>query len=269
MMSKNYYGFIYITTNNINGMKYIGQKSYSQKNWREYLGSGIHLKRAIKKYGKDNFTKEIIEECISKEELDDREQYWILYYDAVNNKSFYNIASGGDGGNTIAGYTEEQLQKYKQRKSELHKTTALKGEDTRNSKLTENDVFEIIKRLQNNDFNSDIANDYNVSCQTIDDIRQHKTWCHLTNDIEFDDISNRKRPHHKKVCQYDLEGKLINVYSSAREAEKETNIGFRLISKVCNGKARMSHGYIWRFEEDPINKYPIEIKEWKLYAHGC
>ena len=45
------YGFIYGTTNNINGMKYIGQKIYDKHgNWKIYLGSGIYLKRAILKY---------------------------------------------------------------------------------------------------------------------------------------------------------------------------------------------------------------------------
>lgn len=72
------YGFIYETTNNINGMKYIGQKIYDKHgNWKIYLGSGIYLKRAILKYGKENFSRKILEECDSKEDLDNREIYWI------------------------------------------------------------------------------------------------------------------------------------------------------------------------------------------------
>ena len=39
------YGFIYETTNNVNGMKYIGQKAYDKRgNWKTYLGSGVYLK---------------------------------------------------------------------------------------------------------------------------------------------------------------------------------------------------------------------------------
>lgn len=107
-MKNKKYGFIYITTNKINGKKYIGQKKYN-KNWTTYLGSGIVLKNAINKYGIENFEREIIEECDSKKELDDREIYWIKFYDAVNSDIFYNIACGGDGGNTLAGYDEQQL----------------------------------------------------------------------------------------------------------------------------------------------------------------
>lgn len=107
------YGFIYITTNHINGKRYIGQKKYDKQGyWKEYLGSGIILAKAIEKYGRDNFSKEIIEECESKEKLNDREKYWISYYDAVNSDNFYNLTLGGDGGNTLVGYTEEQLSEH-------------------------------------------------------------------------------------------------------------------------------------------------------------
>lgn len=65
------------------------------------MGSGITLKNAIEKYGKENFKKEIIEECSSKEELDKREIYWINYYNAVQSTQFYNISKGGDGYNPM------------------------------------------------------------------------------------------------------------------------------------------------------------------------
>ena len=108
------YGFIYITTNHVNGRQYIGQKKYDKSGkWKKYLGSGIALKRAIKKYGECSFSKEIIEECETKETLDEREKYWIDYYNAVDSDDFYNIASGGDGGNTIQGFSTERLDELK------------------------------------------------------------------------------------------------------------------------------------------------------------
>ena len=254
------YGFIYITTNHVNGRQYIGQKKYDKSGkWKKYLGSGIVLKRAIEKYGESNFSKEIIEECETKEALDDREKYWIDYYNAVDSDDFYNIAFGGDGGNTIAGYSEEQMEQYKEYKRNLHKATAPKGELCATSKLTEKQVLEIIKRLKNNDFNLDIANDYKVSVETINDIRNHKTWKSLTENIIFDDISSRKRPRGTKpVVQYSEDGKYIATYKSAREVQKETGISYKLISSVCNGSKRIAHGYIWRFEGDSFDKYETE-----------
>jgi group I intron endonuclease len=85
---------IYITTNLINGKRYIGRDSHNNPN---YYGSGPAIKNAIKKYGKENFKKEIIEECSSFENLVDREEYWLNYYDAGNNPSFYNLQNSGKG----------------------------------------------------------------------------------------------------------------------------------------------------------------------------
>ena len=109
------YGFIYITTNHINGKKYIGQKKYDKnEKWKDYLGSGIVLTRALNKHGRENFSKEIIEECGSKKQLNEREKYWISYYNAVESDEFYNIASGGDGGRTCYGSTHHASKKVYQ-----------------------------------------------------------------------------------------------------------------------------------------------------------
>lgn len=88
------YGYIYKTTNLINGKVYIGQHK-SKRFDRNYYGSGILIAEAIKKYGKENFKIELVEECNSKEELNDAEIYWIKKFDAVNNDNYYNIALGG------------------------------------------------------------------------------------------------------------------------------------------------------------------------------
>jgi group I intron endonuclease len=97
---------IYKTVNVLNGKFYIGQDS---KNNPEYLGSGTLLKRAIKKYGEENFIKETVEVCFTKEELNEREKYWIKETKAQ--EIGYNIAEGGQGGNT---YDEETKQRVSQ-----------------------------------------------------------------------------------------------------------------------------------------------------------
>ena len=124
--------------------------------------------------------------------------------------------------------------------------------------MSEEDVIEIVKRLKNNDFNSDIANDYGVGKGTIADIRQHKTWTYLTKDITFDSLVGRQRPPHKRVVQYDEQGHEINRYESATDASKITGVGHKLISQVCHGEKRIAHGFIWRFENDPFDKYEVE-----------
>ncbi len=56
MNQKVSYGFIYMTVNKLNGMKYIGKCIYKrQNNWCNYLGSGLYLQRAIKKVWERKF----------------------------------------------------------------------------------------------------------------------------------------------------------------------------------------------------------------------
>ena len=85
---------IYKITNLLDGMVYVGQDS---KNRSSYFGSGLLIKRAIEKYGKENFKREILEHCNTKEELNQREVYWIKKLNAKENG--YNICGGGQGQN--------------------------------------------------------------------------------------------------------------------------------------------------------------------------
>lgn len=94
---------IYITENLINGKKYIGKDTQNKKS---YLGSGKLLKRAIKKYGIENFKKTIIEICDNNKQLSEREKYWISFFNAINDENYYNLAIGGDGGDTFSNLSE-------------------------------------------------------------------------------------------------------------------------------------------------------------------
>ena len=98
--------YIYMTTNLINGMRYIG-KHYGEIN-DSYLGSGSKLKEDIKKFGKINFKKDILYISQSEEENCQKEIEFIKAFNAVENPLFYNIHIGGAGGNTTAGYSKEE-----------------------------------------------------------------------------------------------------------------------------------------------------------------
>lgn len=92
------FGYIYETTNLINGKKYIGQHKASKFD-KNYYGSGKILKQALLKEGKENFKVILIEECNNQEELNEREIYWINYYNTVKDKNYYNIGAGGSSWN--------------------------------------------------------------------------------------------------------------------------------------------------------------------------
>lgn len=88
-------GYIYKITNLINNKKYIGKHNGNKP---DYMGSGILLKHAIKKYGIKNFIKEILCECNTEDELCKMEKFYINVEDAVNNPNYYNMHAGGQGG---------------------------------------------------------------------------------------------------------------------------------------------------------------------------
>lgn len=114
-------GYIYKITNNINGKVYIGQTSKTiEERWREHKRNAkdknrkaynIHFYKAIRKYGIENFSIEEVEKC-NISGLDEREIYWIAYYDSFHNG--YNSTLGGDGGRILDLDEKEVIKKYQE-----------------------------------------------------------------------------------------------------------------------------------------------------------
>ena len=113
----------------INNKFYVGKDKYNNPH---YLGSGKILKEAIKKYGKENFIKEVLEVCKSIEEVNERETFWIKELNAIN--FGYNIALGGEGGDTISNNPR------KDEISKKHSEWLLNNNTTRGRKKTEEEI---------------------------------------------------------------------------------------------------------------------------------
>lgn len=162
------YGFIYMTTNLVNGMKYIGKCEYARSNgWEDYLGSGKILKHAIKKYGRTNFKREILIEASTAEELDMLEQYYIAGYDACNSDEFYNIATGGEGGNTRRGYTEEQYQEYCKKFSKPKELNGMYGKK-HSEKSKRQDGDKTIERFKDAEFRKKHSDAVRAAMKSVD-----------------------------------------------------------------------------------------------------
>lgn len=117
------YGYIYITTNLIDGKKYIGKHKSSKFEFNKYIGSGKILGQAVLKYGKENFKCELLESvnnvptiCFSEEELNTSEFYYTTLYDCVNSDEYYNLIDGGTGGAQVyASLTDSEKESRNQR----------------------------------------------------------------------------------------------------------------------------------------------------------
>ena len=89
-------GYVYITTNLINGKIYIGQhKVENNRKDENYLGSGKILLEAVKKFGKENFSNEILCWCETEEEMNEKEIFYIEQYHSTVTDGNYNISAGG------------------------------------------------------------------------------------------------------------------------------------------------------------------------------
>jgi group I intron endonuclease len=114
--------FIYKITNKINGKFYIGKTSKSvEQRFKAHINCAKnrvnrHLYDAMNYYGYDNFTVELIEEIYSNLEANEKERYWINFYNCISPKG-YNMTVGGDGGYTLENWDESS-------RSELYKKQA-------------------------------------------------------------------------------------------------------------------------------------------------
>ena len=119
--------YIYRIINNINHKTYIGQHKCCKSLLVEdgYMGSGVILKKAQKKYGIENFSKEIITIAISRSEANVLEKFYIAKERKENTYGCYNIADGGQAGGH-KGYHHTECAK--KRISETHKGRHLSEE---------------------------------------------------------------------------------------------------------------------------------------------
>jgi group I intron endonuclease len=123
MIEPEIYGHIYKITNIANDKVYIGQT----KNKIKHRFS-VHLKnkeygttiiaRAIRKYGKDNFVLEVVSIAYSKDELDEKEKYFIGVYESADSEYGYNIQKGGQ---KHGGFPHKEKDKFNLRTTALTK----------------------------------------------------------------------------------------------------------------------------------------------------
>jgi hypothetical protein len=113
---KNDMYFVYETTNLINSKKYRGIHKTSNID-DGYLGSGLVLLLSVNKYGKENFTREILEYCNSYDELIEKEK---LYVDEnwVKDPLTYNLKTGGQSAGILSDESKNKISETLKRKYE-------------------------------------------------------------------------------------------------------------------------------------------------------
>lgn len=179
-------GSIYKITNKINGKVYIGQtiqkpiERFYQHCAKSAVGYALKMPihKAILKYGKNNFLFEVLE-TIDKSELNERERYWISYYDSYN--SGYNATFGGQKGAKPLKQHDDAaiIESYKNgcslrnigNKFNLDKATIksilirndIKLRTTRTYKLSQYDRIKLINEYKNGSSRKNLISKWNIS----------------------------------------------------------------------------------------------------------
>lgn len=206
---------VYMHENKINHKKYIGitcQKP-SQR-WRGGKGykNGL-FKRAIDKYGWDNFNHKILYDNLTKEDACKKEIELIKKYKTMDAKFGYNIC---EGGNTTIGYHHTKLSKEKMSISKKGKYIGEK-----------NPMYKKHPYI----YGKHLSEEHK---RKISEAKKGKL-CEYTKGLC------------KKIEQYSLEDKYIKTWNSIAEIERELKIKGTHISRVCRGKRKTTGGYKWKY----------------------
>ena len=198
---------IYKITNLINNHSYIGQSTNIEQRWskekyRAYNNNSKSynsiLSQAFRKYGLDNFSFEILEEC-EIALLDEREKYYIQYYNTY-----------------LAGYNA---------------TTGGQGSSNNSLKISKKELLEIYDLLQNSTIpQNDIAQQYKVGADVISTINQGKSRRLPGYKYPLRDNSSKKNhcqlcgkniSHNAKLCAYCLKISQRKIDRPSREELKQ------------------------------------------------
>jgi group I intron endonuclease len=236
--------YIYCITNTLNGLKYVGLTSKTIEESKEYYGSGRYITRAIKKLGRQYFTKEIIEVCDDLEHLKEREKYWIKALN-VKHPFGYNLTDGGDG---VLNLCEEG----KKRKNE--KLKLLVGEKhhhygkKRNKEWRDN----ISKGLTGRQLSpehaekSRRANLGNTMPSHVKEILIKANTGRVYTQ-ESIDLIRKNQPTCTPILQYTKSKVFIAEYFSINEAERCTGVAKSSICMCCKGKLKSAGKFFWKY----------------------
>lgn len=218
---------IYMFTNQKNGKVYVGQSKNIEKRYYQHSINSLnsncteyntYFYKAIRKYGFNNFSFEILEICLI-EELDEKEIKWIKEKQANNPAYGYNSTEGG----TLPSNRSKTIFQYDMN-------------------------FNLIKIYKNAYEAAEILGD-GYSQSAIQRCATHKKCVKSVGGFIFtyanDDFSYYKETHKKAVIRIDKNGEK-REFESIKEAAKQSNTYACNISQVINGKRKSAGGYFWK-----------------------
>ena len=260
------FNVIYKLTNTVNNKVYIGQTANSLRkriiahlsHSNKYTKSKKHhLQFALQKYGYHNFQIEILETC-NRSDLNDREIFWIKYFDSTDSTKGYNCTKGGDGcaiarqikESTRKKISEANKNKWSDDEYRLRqKKSRIRSHKNRLKKTVQLTYsYDIVKIW---DYKKDIATKYNSS---IYNLSKDKNYILMGGYIwmNLDDFNNFKLPE-PLIVQLDNDFNVLNFFYDYKTANIRIheltgtygNLQFNLYQKRTCLNGTKKGGYTW------------------------
>lgn len=264
--------FIYCWENLLNQKKYIGQTKQGKKRLRdEKCLHNVYgaFKEALLKYGQINFKCYILEYC-TIDELDEKEKYWINELNSHCSKWGYNLTWGGQDAPKYTFYSLRTNKFYKTLEAVpeeefdyMCKYDLITYSIVENIKpfYVFNKNGEILKKFISLNSAAAFCDKETSSCAN-DNIRSALSG-HSKSAYGYIWSYNKISPiyinkNFKSVAKYDLNGNLIEVYNTIRDAAKSINTTDKIIWSCLNRDCvKQTNGFMWRYVDE---NFEIQIK---------
>lgn len=236
--TKKKYGFIYKMTNIVNGKIYIGKTECSiERRFKEHLrycdiynnqiekSFNTRLYPAMLKYGKENFKIELVERLIINDvDINEREKYWISFYNSQDGSIGYNISPGGLGGPLFKGRKHSDESKNKMRTSshwkgkKQPKDLIIKRCLNRRKYIQNLNTGEVFKGYK------DAQSKYGSSVRDACKNHRRAKGCFFIQLESNDNISYTYDERHKLICMYEKQLESRQIIANDKRREKIKNI---------------------------------------------
>lgn len=244
-------GYIYKITNEINNKIYIGQTiktrptdRFSQHRYAarhlETDKSNSYLHKAMSFYGVDNFSFIVIEE-IDNNLLNEREKYWIEYYNSTVPNG-YNLTLGGEG---TSGYSRSQSIAEKEKRQQSNKQFYIDHPEEKDK------ISQRTKELWlNEEYRKKVTESNKKFYQEHPDMfagennpmygKKHSTEA-------LEKIKAHAATRKQQIAQLDKETlEVIQIFDGIKDAEKALNVSHGWLSKAARTN-KIAYGYRWKF----------------------
>ena len=236
------YHYLYKTTNLINNKFYVGMHSTNDLN-DGYLGSGTHLRRSIRKYGKEKFVLVFLEFFDTREILIEKEKE-LVDKDFIKDPLCMNLRIGG---------TCAPESNYGTKRSEASKLKMSQWVRTEEQCKKMSDNWWNSEKRNTQEWKDNLGKAWIGKTHTdeskIKMSNSHKGKFHSEESkIKMSKTAKGKISFTKPVLQFDLNNNLIRKWDSASQANLLLGISNIGISRCCIGKRKSYKKFIWKFE---------------------